>query len=186
MDYLTVLSFIFLRMRVVILSTQLLVRICFVLFVAKSMFMMIRIHPKSIIVTSMGATLALVMLLLVWQPMSLQNTTQVHVVLLWWSHSSCNTYQMHSVIFPIVEWLISCVWHGPVIHSFMLHTVQGYFLLHATILMEWTKLWYPKEVDCMRFSSKSSMWHLCMATLVSKNGLVHYSKGFSGPSCMKQ
>ena len=33
---------------------------------------------------------------------------------------------------------------------------------------------------------KSSMWHLWLATLVSENWLMHYSKGFGGPSCMRQ
>ena len=83
MNYLTVLSFMSLWMRMLILSPQLLVRSCSIPFVAKSMFIMTRIHPNSIIVTSMGATLALVMLPLVWQPMSLQNTTQVYVIPCW-------------------------------------------------------------------------------------------------------
>ena len=64
-------------------------------------------HPSSISVTSVGATLALVMLLLVWQPMSLQNTIRVHIIPCWWSHSSCNAFQMHSMIFKTVRWLIS-------------------------------------------------------------------------------
>ena len=189
MHYLAVLSFMSLWMRVLILSPQLLVRSCSVPFVANSMSMMIRMqtmHPSSISVMSVGATLALVMLLLVWQPMSLQNTTWVHVIPCWWSHSSCNAYQMCSMIFQTVRWLVSCTWHGPVIHSFVWHTVQGYLLLHATILMEWTKLWSPKVVDSVSFSSKSSMWHLWLATLVSKNWLMHYSKGFGGPSCVRQ
>ena len=70
------------------------------------MSMMIRMqtmHPSSISVMSVGATLALVMLLLVWQHISLQNTTQVHVVPSWWSHSSCNAYQMHIMTFLIVR-----------------------------------------------------------------------------------
>ena len=77
MHYLAVLSFMSLWMRVLILSPQLLVRSCSIPFVANSMSMMIRMqtmHPSSISVMSVGATLALVMLLLVWQPMSLQNT----------------------------------------------------------------------------------------------------------------
>ena len=98
MHYLAVLSFMSLWMRVLILSPQLLVRSCSVPFVANSMLMMIRMqimHPRSISITSVGATLALAMLLLVWQPMSLQNTTQVHVIPCWWSHNSCNAYQIH-------------------------------------------------------------------------------------------
>ena len=68
MHYLTVLSFKGLWIRVLILSPQLLVRNCSVTFVANSISMMIRmqtIHLSSISVTSVGATLALVMILLV-------------------------------------------------------------------------------------------------------------------------
>ena len=64
----TFLSFMSLWMRVLILSPQLLVRSSSVPFVANSILMMIRIqtmHPISISVISVGATLALVMLLLV-------------------------------------------------------------------------------------------------------------------------
>ena len=56
---------------------QLLVRSCFVPFVANSISLMIRIqtmHPSSSSVTSVGTTLAFVILLLVWHPMNLQNT----------------------------------------------------------------------------------------------------------------
>ena len=91
MQYLAVLSFMSLLMRVLILSPQLLFRSCPIPFVANSMSMMIRIltmHPSSISVTSVGATLALVILLLVWQYMILQNTTLVHIIPCWWSHSS--------------------------------------------------------------------------------------------------
>ena len=86
MHYLTVLSFMSLWMKVLILSPQLLVRNSFVHFVANSMSMMIRMqkmHLKSISVIFMGAALALVVLLLLWQPMSLQNTTRVHVIPCW-------------------------------------------------------------------------------------------------------
>ena len=148
MHYLAVLSFINLLMRVLILSPQQLLRSYSVPFVANSMSMMIRmqkVHPCSNSVTSVGATLALVMLILVWQYISLQNTTQVHVILCWWSHSSCNAYRMHSMTFQTMRWIVSCIWHGPVIHSFGWHTVQGYLLLHTTILIEWTKLWSPKS-----------------------------------------
>ena len=78
MHYLAVLSFMSLWMRVLILSPQMLVKSCSVPFVANSILMMIRMQKmclSSISVTSVGATLALVMLLLVWQHMSLQNTT---------------------------------------------------------------------------------------------------------------
>ena len=86
----------------------------------------------------------------------------------------------------MVTWLISCIWHGPVIHSFMWHIVQGCLLLCTTILKGWTKLWSPKVVDSVRFSFKSSMWHLWLATLVSENWFMHSFKGFGVPSCMKQ
>ena len=59
MLYLAVLSFMILWMRVLILSSQLLVRSCSVLFMANSMSLMIRMqtmHPNSISVTSVGAT----------------------------------------------------------------------------------------------------------------------------------
>ena len=78
MHYLTVLSFTSLRMRVLIPSPQLLVRSYSVPFVPNSLLMMItmqKVHLNSISITSVGATLALVVLLLVWQPLSLQNTT---------------------------------------------------------------------------------------------------------------
>ena len=83
MHYLTVLSFMSLWMRVLIFSPQLLVSSYSVPFVAKSILMIIKMqtmHLSSINVMLVGATLALVMLLLVWQPMSMQNTTRVHVI----------------------------------------------------------------------------------------------------------
>ena len=70
-------------MRMLILSPHILVRSCSISLVANSMSVMIRkqtMHPNSISVTSVGATLALVMLLLVWQPMSLQNNIWVHLI----------------------------------------------------------------------------------------------------------
>ena len=83
MHYLPVLSFMSLRMSILILSPQLLDRSCSVPFVVNSMSMMIRMqimHPSSISVMSVGATLALVMLLLVWQYMNLKNTTYVYII----------------------------------------------------------------------------------------------------------
>ena len=52
----------------------------------KNIFKMTRMHkmhPYSIFIIFLGFTLALAMLLLVWQPMSLQNTTRVHIVPCW-------------------------------------------------------------------------------------------------------
>ena len=102
MHYLVVLSFKSLWMRLLILSPQLLVRSYFVPFVVNGILMIIRMqtmHLSSISVTSAGATLALVMLLLVWQDMSLQNTIRVHVIPYWWNYSSCNAYQIRSMTF---------------------------------------------------------------------------------------
>ena len=45
-------------------------------------------HPLTISITSKGAFLALIVILLVWQPVSLQNIIQVHVMLFWYSYSS--------------------------------------------------------------------------------------------------
>ena len=83
MHYLALLSFMSLLISVLNLNPQLLVRYYSILFVANSMSMMIRMqtmHPSSIGVTSAGVTLALGMLILVSQPMSLQNTTRIHVI----------------------------------------------------------------------------------------------------------
>ena len=91
MYYLAALPLISLWMRVLIVSPQLLVTSCSVPFVANSISMMIRmqtVHPSSVRVKSVGTALALVMLLLVWQPMSLQTTRGVYVIPCWWSHSS--------------------------------------------------------------------------------------------------
>ena len=102
MHYLAILSFMSLWMRVMILSPQLLVRSCSVPFVENCMLRIIRMqtmHLSSISATSVGATLALVVLFLVWQHMSLHNTTWVYVIPCWWSHSFCNTYRMHSMTF---------------------------------------------------------------------------------------
>ena len=71
MHCLTVLFFMILWMRVLFFSSKVLVRSCFVPFVTNSILTMIRIqvmHASSISAVSLGATLALVMLLLVWQP----------------------------------------------------------------------------------------------------------------------
>ena len=68
MHYLEALSFISLWMRVLILIPQLLVRSCAIPFGANSMPMIIRMqtmHPKSISVTYMSATLAIKVLLMV-------------------------------------------------------------------------------------------------------------------------
>ena len=112
MHYLAVLCFMNLWIKVLILSSQLLVGSYSFPFVANSISMMIRMqtmHLSSISVTSVGATLALVVILLVWQYIILQNTTWVHVIPCWWSHSSCNAYQMHTMTFQTVRWLISCM-----------------------------------------------------------------------------
>ena len=79
----------------------------------------IDLYSNSII--SVSAILALIMLLLVLQPMSLYNTTCIHVIPCWWSHSSCNAYQMHSMTFQTVRWFISCIYYVLVIHSFVTH-----------------------------------------------------------------
>ena len=84
MHYLAVLSFMILWMRVLILSPQVLVRNCSNPFVASTILTLIRIHTMqlySISAMFVGATLVLKTLLLVWQPVSLQNTTQVHEML---------------------------------------------------------------------------------------------------------
>ena len=102
--------------------------------------------------------------------------------------------------------LIKCAawcWHGDIgdlmVMAYFLHMTRSsdpqFHVTHragvplvtcTTILMEWTKLWSPKVVDSVRFSFKSSMWHLWLATLVSENWLMHSFKGFGVPSCMKQ
>ena len=82
-------------MRVLILSPQLLVRSCAIPFVANSISVMIRMQtmpPNSISIISVGATLALAMILLVFQPVSLKNAIWVLVITCWWSHSSFNAY----------------------------------------------------------------------------------------------
>ena len=136
-------SFIILWIRVLIISPQVLVQSYSILFVAKNISIMTRMqtkHPSSISVIPMGTTLALAMLLLVWQPMSLKNNIWVQVIPCWWSQSSKITYQMHSIMLATVGWLISCTWHGPMMHSFTRCTVQRYFLSDTTILMKWAIL----------------------------------------------
>ena len=69
---------------VLILSPQVLTRSFYILFVANSILIMIKmhtIHPHCISIMSVGATLAFIVLLLVWQSISLENTTLVHVIL---------------------------------------------------------------------------------------------------------
>ena len=44
----------------------------------------------------------------------------------------------------------------------------------------------PKSIGFYDILSKSSMWQLWLATLVSKNWLMHTYKGFGGPSWMRQ
>ena len=58
-------------------------------------------------VISVGVTLELIMLHLLWQPLSLQNIILVHPTLCWQSHNLCNAYQMHSIIILTVKWLVS-------------------------------------------------------------------------------
>ena len=68
---------------ILILSPQVLVRRCYISFEAESIPTIIKMHtmhPYSISIIFVGATLALIMLLLVWQPVSLHNITQVHVI----------------------------------------------------------------------------------------------------------
>ena len=70
--------------------------------------------------------------------------------------------------------------------NFILHIVQGYLSLNTVILIEWRIFWSTKVVDFVSFSLKSSMWHLWLATLISRSWLMHFFKGFCGPSCMIQ
>ena len=75
MHYLTVLSFMILWIVVLILSPYVLDPSCSIPFVANSILMMLRLQtmlPSSISITSWGATLASEVLLLMWQPVSLQ------------------------------------------------------------------------------------------------------------------
>ena len=83
MHYLIVLSFMIIWVLVLILSPQVLIRSYSVPFVASSILTIIRMytmHPSSISVIFLGTTLVLVILLLVWQPVSLQNTIWVHII----------------------------------------------------------------------------------------------------------
>ena len=108
--YLIVLSFMVLWIIVLIISPQVLVGSCSVPFVINCMLKLIRIytiHLYSISMISLGTTLALIVLFLVWQPVSLQNTAQVYVLPCWWSLSSCNAYQTHSMMLRTLRWLIS-------------------------------------------------------------------------------
>ena len=81
MHYPTVLSSIILWMIVLILSPQMFDRGCSVPFVENCI--LIVMYPSSISITSMSATLAFEMLLLVWQPMSLQNTIHLYGIPYW-------------------------------------------------------------------------------------------------------
>ena len=103
-------------------NPQSLLRSYSVLFVANSISTIIKMHtmhPHSISVISVGTTLALIILLLVYQPMSLQNTTQVYIILYCWIYTSCSIYQMHSMMLVTVRYLICYIWHPLAIQSFM-------------------------------------------------------------------
>ena len=86
----------------------------------------------------------------------------------------------------IVRRLFFFAWHCPVIHNFMWHIVHSYPLLQNAILISWTRLWFLKAVYFIDFSTKRSMWHYWLATLVSRNWLMHFSKRSGGLSCMRQ
>ena len=84
----------------------------------------------SISVMSVGATLALIMLFLVWKPNSLHNTTQLHVMPCYWSHSFCNAYQIYSMIFVTVRWLVSYISYSIDSQFCVTHCVGVPLLIH--------------------------------------------------------
>ena len=77
MHFLTYLSFAILGIWVLILKAKILISFFLVPFAANSILKLTRIytmHPHSKSGMSVGANIALVVLLLVWQTISLQNT----------------------------------------------------------------------------------------------------------------
>ena len=161
--------------RVVILSPQVFFRSYLVPFSATHIQTWIRMHImrlQSINVIFLGANLALIMLLLVQKPISLENTIFVHVTQCWWSHSSCKTYRMHSIMFETVRQLNFYTWYSLMVRNLVLHTFQGHFLLDSTILTEQIRLQCPKAAP--------------FNTLVSRNELIHSSKGSSSVNCLQK
>ena len=109
MHYLTVLSFMILFIRVLIFSFQVLFIRCYILFMVNNISKIISMHtmhPSSISIIFFGGTLALVIFLLVFQPMSLQNTTCMHMIPYQWSHSYCRAHHVHSTRLATVRWLV--------------------------------------------------------------------------------
>ena len=122
--YFAVLFILIIWIKLLLPSPQLSVKSFSIPYLLNSIYIYILIwihilHLHNISVISMGATLALLMFIFLWQPVSLHSTIKMLVILCWWIHTSWNIYQMLIIMLGTVRWLISCIWHGSVIYKFV-------------------------------------------------------------------